>query len=137
MVNQKSALGMEGNLAAAIGYPIGIIALILVFIEKDNKFVRFHAIQSLLWGLFLSVAATILLVLFLVFWIFSGVLAYSTQIAALGWIGLIATLLSGLGFLVIALGGLLGTIMAVIKAYGNQAFKLPIVGKLAAKWSGI
>ena len=54
MENQKSAIGLDGNLAAALGYPIGIIALILIFIEKENKFVRFHAIQSIVWSLFVS-----------------------------------------------------------------------------------
>ena len=49
MQNQKSAIGLDGNITALIGYVIGILALVLIFIEKDNKFVRFHALQSLLW----------------------------------------------------------------------------------------
>ena len=44
----KSALGLDGNVAAALGYPIGIIAIISLIIEKENRFVRFHAMQSLL-----------------------------------------------------------------------------------------
>ena len=50
MQNQKSALGLDGNVTALIGYIIGIVALVLIFIEKDNKFVRFHALQSVLWS---------------------------------------------------------------------------------------
>jgi uncharacterized membrane protein len=42
MQNQKSALGLDGNVTALIGYIIGILALVLIFIEKDNKFVRFR-----------------------------------------------------------------------------------------------
>ena len=58
MQNQKSALGLDSNITALIAYPVGIVALILVFIEKENKFVRFHAFQSLLfWA-----AATVLFV---------------------------------------------------------------------------
>src|SRR5205085_3456494 len=49
MQNQKSALGLDGNVSALIGYIIPLVALILIFIEKDNKFVRFHAFQSILW----------------------------------------------------------------------------------------
>src|SRR5829696_5969738 len=49
MQNQKSALGMDRNVTALIGYLVGIVAIILIFIEKDNKFVRFHALQSVLW----------------------------------------------------------------------------------------
>jgi uncharacterized membrane protein len=44
----KSALGLDGNVAAALGYPIGIIAIISLIMEKENRFVRFHALQSIL-----------------------------------------------------------------------------------------
>ena len=45
----KSAIGMDGNLTAALGYPIGLIAIIEIIIEKQNRFARFHAFQSLLF----------------------------------------------------------------------------------------
>jgi uncharacterized membrane protein len=44
----KSALGLDGNVAAAIGYPIGILAIICLVMEKENRFVKFHALQSIL-----------------------------------------------------------------------------------------
>src|ERR1044072_1070565 len=44
----KSALGLDGNVAAALGYPIGIIAIISLIMEKENRFVKFHALQSIL-----------------------------------------------------------------------------------------
>jgi uncharacterized membrane protein len=56
MQNQKSAIGLDGNVTALIGYLIGIVALVLIFIEKDNRFVRFHAIQSVLWGVGCTIA---------------------------------------------------------------------------------
>ena len=40
-ISEKSALGLDGNLAAALGYPIGILSLISFIIEKQNKFVKF------------------------------------------------------------------------------------------------
>ncbi|MEP6848314.1 MAG: hypothetical protein ABI999_05610, partial [Acidobacteriota bacterium] len=49
MQNQKSALGLDGNITALLGYIVSIVALVLIFIEKDNKFVRFHALQSVIW----------------------------------------------------------------------------------------
>jgi len=33
----KSALGLDGNVAAALGYPIGIIAIICLVMEKDSR----------------------------------------------------------------------------------------------------
>ncbi len=48
----KSALGLDGNLAAALGYPIGIIAIICLIMEKENRFVKFHAgLASMLFGI--------------------------------------------------------------------------------------
>ena len=127
MESQKSAIGLDGNITAAIGYPIGIIALILIFIEKDNKFVRFHAIQSLLWGVAMTV---VLVVIGIVGTIIT--LAAAAASSTLAWIiGAIVTLLY-LAWLVAALGGM---IYAAIKAYGNQIFKLPLVGNFAEKWS--
>lgn len=126
MQNQKSAIGLDGNLASAIGYPIGLLALILIFMEKDNKFVRFHALQSVLWG----VLATVVLVpLFIIGTIFFIILA-----ATLGTIG---SIIGGLVMLVaglISLGVLAGAVYAAIKAYGGEEYKLPIVGNMVQKW---
>ena len=119
MQNQKSALGLDGNVTALIGYPIGIVALILVFIEKDNKFVRFHAIQSLLfWAAFM--------VILIGFGILGAVMAFIS--------GTLAGILGLISFLVwIALFGLM--ILLAIKAYQGQMFKLPIIGDMANKWA--
>jgi uncharacterized membrane protein len=39
----------DDRLWAALGYPIGIIALIMLFIEgkKERPFIKFHAVQAL------------------------------------------------------------------------------------------
>jgi uncharacterized membrane protein len=39
----------DDKLWAALGYPIGIIALIMLFIQgkKDRPFIKFHAVQAL------------------------------------------------------------------------------------------
>src|SRR6266498_3334370 len=63
---QKSAIGLDGNLAAALGYPIGIIGLINFIIEKQNRFVKFHGGQSLLYSLGFSVIFTVAFVVLLV-----------------------------------------------------------------------
>jgi len=127
MQNQKSALGMEGNVTALIGYIVGIIALVLIFIEKDNKFVRFHAIQSVLWQVAMWVAFVVLWVVIVVLGII--VSQVSTGLATIVW--LLSTLLFLL-WLVALVGGI---IFAAIKSYGGNMFKLPIVGNMAEKWS--
>ncbi|HEY6119702.1 MAG TPA: hypothetical protein VIV66_07075 [Pyrinomonadaceae bacterium] len=122
-LSEKSAIGLDGNLAAALGYPIGILGLINFIIEKQNKFVKFHGIQSVLY----SVAFTIL---FFVIWI------------AMFIIGIIfSTISNALGMLVWSLFGLLafaafivwigGLLFFAYKAYQGQMFKLPFIGNMA------
>ncbi|MEP7037552.1 MAG: DUF4870 domain-containing protein [Acidobacteriota bacterium] len=115
----KSALGLDGNVTALIGYIIPLVALILVFMEKDNKFVRFHSIQSLLY----SVAITIVMIALV---IFSVMLAFIS--------GTLATLFS-LIWLLIWLGVLAGALFLAYKAYQGQMFKLPVIGDMADKWT--
>jgi uncharacterized membrane protein len=127
MQNQKSALGLDGNVTALIGYIIGIVALIEIFIEKENRFAKFHAIQAVLFHVLFWVS-------FVVVWIVGGilVLAISAASSSLGWIlGLLLTLL----LVVIFFGGLGGIIYAAVKSFQGNMFKLPIVGNMAEKWT--
>ncbi len=126
MENQKSALGLDGNVTALIGYIIGIVALILIFIEKDNKFVRFHAFQSVLYTVGFVV---VYIVAMIVITIITVVLGAMSDI-----LGLIGSLLYLLLF-VVWLAWLVGLIFAAVKAFGGNMFKLPIVGNMAEKWS--
>ena len=119
MSGGKSAIGLDGNVTALIGYPIGIVALILVFIEKDNKFVRFHAIQSLLfWA-----AATVLWIGLIFVMIFLAFV--SSLLATLIWLLLV----------LVGLGVLGGIILLAYKAFQGEMFKLPVIGDMAEKWS--
>jgi uncharacterized membrane protein len=127
MQNQKSAIGLDGNVAALIGYPIGILALIMIFIEKDNRFVRFHAIQSVLWSVGLTVVFIALMIVGSILGF--GVAMISSTLAYLVW-AIFALLY--LAFFVGLFGGI---IYGAIKAYGGQMTKLPIVGNLAEKWA--
>ncbi|MDY0386853.1 MAG: DUF4870 domain-containing protein [Methanolobus sp.] len=43
----ETKLGVSENIVGVIAYFFGLISgIILLFIEKDNRFVRFHAAQS-------------------------------------------------------------------------------------------
>jgi uncharacterized membrane protein len=128
--------GLDPKVAAAISY-IWIVGLIFFFIEKDNKFVRFHAMQSILFGIansvimmVLAIVATILTVVFTI-----GGAAAATATGS-GGIGGLASLLVGLIWLIfwlIAMVCLVGLIFAAVKAYQGQKFKLPIIGNMAEK----
>lgn len=127
MSGGKSALGLDGNVTALIGYLVGIVALILIFIEKDNKFVRFHAIQAVLWSVFCTIGIIVVAIVGIILGLV--VSAVSTNLAGIVWI---LTILLYVGLIFGLLGGL---IFGAIKAYGNSLFKLPVVGNFAEKWS--
>jgi uncharacterized membrane protein len=99
----------------------------MIFIEKDNRFVRFHAIQSVLWSVGLTVVFIALMIVGSILGF--GVAMISSTLAYLVW-AIFALLY--LAFFVGLFGGI---IYGAIKAYGGQMTKLPIVGNLAEKWA--
>jgi len=121
----KSAIGLDSNVAAALGYIIGILGLINFIIDKENRFVRFHGIQSVLYSVGVSAVFTVVWVLLLVLGVIlnmiSGVLA--------SLVGILGVLL----FLVFLLGLFGGLIYGAYKAYQGEMFKLPVVGNFAEK----
>jgi uncharacterized membrane protein len=132
MENQKSALGLDGNVTALIGYLFGIVALILIFIEKDNKFVRFHALQSVLWFVAFIVGLIVVVIVGTVLSVVLSLIGAALELSfigfALGW-GINILLYLGL-----FLGFFGGLILAAIKSFGGAETKLPVVGNMAQKW---
>ncbi len=118
---------MDGNVTALIGYLVGIVALVLIFIEKDNKFVRFHAIQSVLWSVTCCIGIVVVMIV--------GMILAVVVSQVSGGLGSIVGLLVMLLYFVMIIGLIGGLIYGAIKAYGNQMFKLPVVGNFAEKWA--
>ncbi len=121
----KSAIGLDANLAAALGYIIGILGLINFLIDKENKFVRFHGIQSVRFSVGIGAVFTMVWIILIILGIILSTI--SDVLGVLMW--LINTVLF-LAFFAAMLGGL---IYAAYKAYQGQMFKLPIVGNIAEK----
>ena len=103
----KTSTGMEQNLEGLLCYVIGwVTGIIFLILEKDNKFVRFHAIQSIVvFGAF-----TVLAVIFY-------------YIPHNWWI--LKLLLGIFAFIL--------WIVLMVKAYSGQMYKLPIAGDIAEK----
>ena len=121
--------GLDPNIAAALSY-IWIVGLIFFFIEKENRYIRFHALQSILFG----VANGIIMVVLVIVAMILSFISLGASVAIGGAIGFVVSLLVWLVWLLFALVGLalfLGLIFAAIKAYQGQMFKLPIIGKMA------
>lgn len=129
----KSALGLDGNLAAALGYPIGIIALISLIMEKENRFVKFHALQSILLHVGFVVLAIAVWIIGIVLAI--GSAAASAASSGAGAAGGIVGMLFGLIWLLVIICYLGGLIFAALKAYQGAEFKLPVVGNMASNFA--
>lgn len=111
-----TSMGMQANVAAGLSYILGwITGLIFFFTEKTNNFVRFNAMQSILFFGGLSVLNIILRIA-------SG---FSP-----GFLGLIFGCAIGL----ISLVGFVGWIVLMINAFQGKYFKLPIVGDYAERY---
>jgi uncharacterized membrane protein len=106
--------GLTENVAGALAYVTIIPAVLFLIIEPYNKnrFVRFHAFQSI----FFHVA-------WIVLWVGLGIFGH---LPLLGWASLLLWPLIGLAGFVLWL--VLG-----FKAYQGQKFKLPIIGDMAEK----
>jgi uncharacterized membrane protein len=128
----KSALGLDGNLAAALGYPIGIIAIISLIMEKENRFVKFHALQSVLLHVAYIVLAIVVVILFIILAFVGMAASMATNSGAgVGLMGLLSMLI-WFALLITYVGAL---IYAAVKAYGGDMFKLPVIGNMAEKFA--
>ena len=129
----KSALGLDGNVAAALGYPIGIIAIICLIMEKENRFVKFHALQSILLHVAFIIVAIAVWIIGIILVIVGLAASAATNSSAFG--GLFS-MLFGLIWLAVIAGYVVGLIYAAVKAYGGIKFMLPVIGGMADKWAG-
>jgi len=106
-----STTSLEPNVAGLLCYLAGwITGLIFILIEKENKFVRFHAMQSIVTFGALTVVWVVLQVL-------------TSTVSGWFWI---------LDAPVWILSVILWVIL-MIKAYQGERFKLPIAGDIAEK----
>ena len=102
----KTSTGIQANVAALLCYLVGFISgVIFLLVEKENKYVRFHAMQSVItFGAFFIGQMVFMYIPFAIF------------------------LLPILG-----VGSLILWVVLMIKAYQGETFKLPIIGDIAAK----
>jgi uncharacterized membrane protein len=106
----KTSTGIQPNVAALLCYVAGFITGIIFFvIEKENKFVKFHAMQSII--------------------LFAGTFALQMLFVLLPIFIFLIPLLN--------LAVLVLWVILMIKAYQGEYFKLPVVGDLAEKNLGV
>jgi uncharacterized membrane protein len=102
----QASTGLKPNVAGLLCYLLfWVTGLEFLVVEKKDKFVRFHAIQSVVTFGALSVAVALVFIP-VIGWIF-------------GWLSII---------IIFALW-----LMLMMKAYRGEKYKLPIAGKFAEK----
>jgi len=100
-----TSTGIKPNAAGLLCYLVGFVTgIVFILIEKDNKFVRFHAMQSI--------------VTFGALFVLQMILSF---IPVIGW-ALIP---------LVSIATLILWIVLMIKAYQGETFKLPVAGDIA------
>ena len=104
---EKTSTGLDANLAAALSYLVGFVTgAIFLVLEKENKFVRFHAMQSTL--------------------LFAGIVLLDILLQIVPLVGALVVV-----FLVIPASAILWLLL-MFKAYQGEEFQLPVIGRIAA-----
>lgn len=103
----ETKIGLSENITGVITYVLGFITgIVFLVIEKENKFVRFHAAQSTV--------------------VFGGLFVISI---ILGFIPIIGWLIA----LLLPIVGLVLWLYLMFMAYNNNMYRLPVVADFADK----
>ncbi len=102
----KKSSGMSENTKGALCYLLGwITGIIFLLTEKDNKFIRFHAVQSIIFSLAL--------------WVLTFLVeprSYYDDYTLYGFVIIIELVL---------------WVLLMYKAYQGKKYKLPVIGDIA------
>jgi uncharacterized membrane protein len=105
---KTSIFGLDANVAAALSYLFGFVTgAVFLVLEKNDRFVRFHAMQSAL--------------------AFGGITVCWLLLNAIPLLGFL------IGVLVIIPGSAILWLVLMFKAYQGEEFKLPLVGQIASE----
>ena len=116
---------MTSNVAGALAYVLGFITGIIFLVidpYKNDKFVKFHAFQSIFFS--------VVIIGFSIVWAILSVILGLVSMGFLAGIMFLISLLIHLAFLCI-------WAFLIYKAYQNELFRAPIIGDLAAKQAGL
>jgi uncharacterized membrane protein len=115
---------LQPNIAAALACFFSILGgmggIIFLVLEKKNKFVRFYAMQSFLFG-------AVWFVLFMATWTVASVL---TKIPFLGWL---FAFVFGLAYLLMGVGFIAVWIITMVNAFNKKEWEIPYFGPIARK----
>jgi uncharacterized membrane protein len=118
-----SSLGIDPQIGAGLAY-LPLVGVVFFFVEKTNRFIRFHAAQSIL--LFLAFVA-----LGAARWVLLGLLDSINSLAVVFFEQGLACV-----FALVALAFVGLWLWGILSGFGGKYTKLPLLGELAEDWSG-
>lgn len=114
--------GLAPNVASLLCYICSpITGIIFLLIEKDNNDVKFHAWQSVVFGVGYIALVIILEVL----------------AAIMGLIASVLGIIVGFFIPLVMLAAFIIWIVCMIKAYQGERWRIPYIGDFAAKKAGV
>ncbi len=120
----RSSVGLDENIAGALCYLLGVVTgVVFYLIERESRFVRFHAVQSIV--------------------VFGGVLVIQMVLAAagviLGTIPVLGAVLSlifvGLLSTLVSIAALALWVVLMYKAYRGERWRVPVAGGIAERYA--
>jgi uncharacterized membrane protein len=117
-----TSTGMDEKTAALLSYLLGWVTGLVFFFIESNKFVKFHAMQSIL--AFGSISAVLMVIGFIRSIMWAGFRMGGSYIL-LSLLSLVSSLLW--------IGMLILWVILMVKASQGETFKLPVVGDIAEK----
>jgi len=119
----QTNLGVAPNIGGLLCYVpccIGFIfSIVAAIVEKQSRFVRFHAFQSLLLH-------GVALVVWIGVWV-AQIFLVAVGLGAVSMLFWLMGMIVGVAFLALA-------IWMMIKANGGEEFELPTIGAMARQW---
>lgn len=113
----------NGDLTKATLAYIPIVGIILFIIEKEDNYVRYHSMQSILLNVAELVVGIVLMILGAIFTPVPTLYGYALYGGGWGFLAILG--------LIVWLAWLALTIYCMIRAYKGAWFKLPIIGNIA------
>ena len=111
--------GLDPKVANLLSYLFTWLGGLIMYLTQKDREVRFHAAQAILFGIAWFGLMIVWTIVSIVLGLVSGTLA--TIFNLLGWV-------VGIGFIVV-------WIMLIVKGFGMQHWKLPVIGDMAEKWA--
>lgn len=114
-----SSTGLQPNVAALLCYLLTwLTGVVFLLVERDSRFVRFHAAQSVFFGLA---------------WAAGIFVFFRAPIGSAPGLRLLFSLAGAL----VAVAGFTLWILLMVKAFRGVAWRIPLIGDAAARTAGL